>query len=111
MELNRRHRTSITGYHKEASSDLFTLYINDIVDQISVSKIQMYADDIVLYNTMSNMESLKNDMSKVARWCKVNELTMNLDKTKYQIFPKNTRMDIKKVKTVILKWDKQALKK
>ena len=66
---------------------LFTLYINDIVDQISASKIQMYADDIVLYNTMSNMEPLKNDMSKVARWCKGNELTMNLDKTKYHIFP------------------------
>ena len=31
---------------------LFTLCINDIVDQISASKIQIYADDIVLYNTM-----------------------------------------------------------
>ena len=54
----------------------------------------MYADDIVLYNTMSNMESLKNDMSKTARWCKGNKLTMNLVKTKYQIFPQNTHMDI-----------------
>ena len=76
---------------------LFTLYINDIVDQITESKIQMYADDIVLYNTMTNVESLKNDMSKIARWCRGSELTMNLDKTKYQIFPKNAHIDTKKL--------------
>ena len=76
---------------------LFTLYINDIVDQITESKIQMYADDIVLYNTMTNLESLKNDMSKIACWCRGSELTMNLDKTKYQIFPRNAHVDTNKL--------------
>ena len=40
---------------------LFTLYINDIVGQITFSNIQMYADDIVLYNTMKNLDQLRED--------------------------------------------------
>ena len=44
---------------------LFTLYINDKVHQIDSSKIQIYADDIVLYNTLSNIDKLREDMSRV----------------------------------------------
>ena len=90
---------------------LFILYINDIVNQIISSKKQMYADDIVLYNTMSNIEYLREDMSKVACWCNGNDLTMNLDKTKYQIFPKNTHVNMKELSdNCIIKVGQASLK-
>ena len=54
----------------------------------------MYVDDIILYNTMKNLDQLREDMSRVSHWCNGNELTMNLDKTKYQIFPQNTHVDM-----------------
>ena len=48
----------------------------------------MYADDIVLYNTIdNNYDAFLHDLQNVADWCQGNELTMNIDKTKYQIFP------------------------
>ena len=90
---------------------LFTLYINDIVGQINFSKIQMYADDIVLYNTMSNLEHLREDMLKIACWCNGNNLTMNLDKTKYQIFPRNTHVDMNELsENCIIKGGQAGLK-
>ena len=56
----------------------------------------MYADDIVLYNTVEkNMNVMRLDLSRVVECCKANELPMNIDKTKYQLFPcsKHVNMD------------------
>ena len=77
---------------------LFSIYINDIVNQVVVSKIQMYADDIVLYTDIeNNFDAYQQDMERVVDWCIGNELTMNIDKTKYQIFPTNRRTDIERM--------------
>ena len=79
-------------------TQLFSLYIDDIVNHIILSKIQMYADDIVhvLYTTVeNNLDGLRADIDQVAKWCNGNELTVNIDKTKYQIFPKNKNENFK----------------
>ena len=63
---------------------LFSIYINDIVEHVKYCKIQMYADDIVLYNNIdNNFEAFLHGMQNVVDWCQRNELTMNIDKTKY----------------------------
>ena len=99
--LNRKQFTVINGASSSMESvlfgvpqrsvvgpQLFSIYINDIVDHVKNSKIQMYADDIVLYNNIdTNFEAFLHDMQNVIDWCRGNELTMNIDKTKYQIFP------------------------
>ena len=77
---------------------LFSIYINDIVNQVVVSKIQMYADDIVLYTDIeNNFDAYQQDMERVVDWCIGNELTMNIDKTKFQIFPTNRRIDVEHI--------------
>ena len=55
----------------------------------------MYADDIVLYNTIdNNYDAFLHDLQSVADWCQCNELTMNINKTKYQIFPNNRHTNV-----------------
>ena len=50
-------------------------------------------------------------MSRVSCWCNRNELTMNLDKTKYQIFPKNTHVNLKELsENCIIKVGQASLK-
>ena len=47
----------------------------------------------------------------MSSWCNVNELTMNLDKTKYQIFPKNTNENSKELtENCIIKVGQASLK-
>ena len=77
---------------------LFILYINDIVNQVTFSKIQMYADDIVLYTTVeNNINLLQEDIKCIFDWCDGNKLTMNIKKTKYQVFPRNKHVDMDKL--------------
>ena len=48
---------------------LFTLFINDIANHVNYSNIQMYADDIVLYNTVeNNMNEMQLDLANVVEW-------------------------------------------
>ena len=74
---------------------LFSIYINDIVNQVKTSKIQMYVDDIVLYNDIdNNIDAYRQNLENVVNWCKGNELTMNIDKAKYQILPTGKQVDV-----------------
>lgn len=62
---------------------LFLLFINDIVDNISVH-VKLYADDCVLYNTINTIQDqiiLNNDFSKVITWCEQWQMTVNFEKT------------------------------
>ena len=78
---------------------LFLLYINDLTHVIQNCKFFLYADDIVLFKEMDKNQVarsftlLQEDVTAVANWCKVNELTINLSKTKAQFFPKSRNVD------------------
>ena len=60
---------------------LFLLYINDLPDCFSESRIAMFADDTSLYNfgPKANDESF-NDVETMSRCFKDNKLTLNTDK-------------------------------
>ena len=108
---NRKQSTVINGIKSSIESvsfgvpqgsvvgpQLFSIFINDVVDHVKNSKIQMYADDIFLYNTIdNNYGDFLLDLQNVANWCQGNELTMNIDKTKYQIFPKNRHTNVETI--------------
>ena len=70
---------------------LFSLYIVDIVDNISCNSLQ-YADDTTLYqhcklkNLQNCIEKLESNLQIVSDWALQNSLVFNDDKTKYMLF-------------------------
>ena len=74
---------------------LFLMFINDLVSSIQHCKYYMYADDIVMFKNLSrenpelDLALFKQDIKSIERWCLVNELTINIKKTKLQYFPCN----------------------
>ena len=56
----------------------------------------LYADDMVLYRTLEDEDCIKDfqaDMDNVYEWCNRNKLTINIEKNKAQLFPKNPNTD------------------
>lgn len=66
---------------------LFTIYINSLANVVRHSKLQMYADDTVIYGT--DLVKLKEDLDHVISWCNENILTLNIKKTKWMILTPN----------------------
>ena len=65
------------GYHKGVFLYHSSLFINDIIDTIQHSKVQMYVNGTVFYNTISdNTANITSDLIKLEGWCNVNELIL-----------------------------------
>ena len=69
---------------------LFLLFINDIDQNLIHSKVQLYADDTVLY-ACHDLEGFAHqwvveDIGLLMRWCCNNRLTININKTKVMLF-------------------------
>ena len=78
----------------------FILYVNDLQQAIPYAKIQLYADDTVLYVSGSDKRSLETNLQLglncLNRWCRLNKLTINASKTKMMSF--GTRHAVKKIR-------------
>ena len=59
----------------------FILYVNDMQAAVRESKIQLYADDTVIYAEGENHEaaawSLQPSRNQFSKWCKANKLSLN----------------------------------
>jgi len=68
---------------------LFIIYINDLPSVIEHCKIQLYADDTLVYfssSSISNIESkLSEDLESVINWLNSNFLFLNYSKTKVML--------------------------
>ena len=69
---------------------LFIIYINDISNAISNSKVSLYADDTVIYISHSDyitaVHLIQSDLEGVYSWCNSNKLTINCKKTKFCLY-------------------------
>ena len=70
---------------------LFIIYVNDISNASNLFKFILYADDTTLTTTLNldidNFDELINrELYKISDWLKVNELSLNVDKSKFMIF-------------------------
>ena len=84
---------------------LFIIYINDISNAVSNSRVSLYADDTVIYISHSDyitaVHLIQTDLEGVYSWCDSNKLTINCKKTKFclygmrSIIRKGKMLDIK----------------
>ena len=71
----------------------FLCYINDITQICKGSHILLYADDTVLYKSISDkerfidMHNFKQDVNRLVIWCQRNRLSINVKKTKFDFHP------------------------
>ena len=68
----------------------FLIYINDLQGILGNTNFHLYADDTVIYCMNENIElaeiELQAVLDKFSKWCKINALTINTNKTKTMIF-------------------------
>jgi hypothetical protein len=74
---------------------LFILYINDLGNALTYAKLNLFADDTLLYIAAENLEEAVNkmnaDLLSLSSWLNLNKLKLNIENTKYMIikFKKN----------------------
>ena len=65
---------------------LFLLYIDDLPDILINSQVSLYADDTVIYTSISGVDQacnvLQQDLNLLQNWCEMNKLTINCKKKK-----------------------------
>ena len=78
---------------------LFIIYINDIVNSIKNSKINLFADDTLLYYSDHNVDNaiikINEDLNELQKWLQENNLSLNIKKTKAMIINKRNLTNIK----------------
>lgn len=74
---------------------LFLIYINDIVNSSSDSKLLIYADDTTLLINDKNLDALHvkvtSELNNVKCWIRANRLRLNISKTNYILFQNRSR--------------------
>ena len=71
---------------------LFLLFINHLGSVIKLSKYKLYEDDTVLYSDCTGetdgilKANIQHDLDHVSTWCKLNDIMMNMKKTKTMMF-------------------------
>ena len=73
---------------------LLILYSNDIPNSLKYFKLILFADDTTVYISGEDVTDLfrclNHDLSKLNDWFKANKLSLNVNKTNYILFNKNT---------------------
>ena len=89
----------------------FLVYVNDIQQALDDCKVKLYADDTVLYQSHVNgkeaASKLQASLDLFVNWCSVNQLTINIKKTKSMVF--GSRHRVKKAGHVDMKINNEPL--
>jgi hypothetical protein len=77
---------------------LFLLYVNDLSNVISNAHINIYADDVVVYCSDSNLSKLQNHMQNIMddvyKWYVENKLTLSIDKCSTMVINNDLKPDV-----------------
>ena len=69
---------------------LFSIYINDLPSCLNMFKMITYADDTTLLCDLNNDNdietSINDELCKITNWLLVNQLSLNVKKTKFMVF-------------------------
>ena len=76
---------------------LFNIFINDVAEVVKDCSIIIYADDIVIYKSSKNLDTIKSsiesDLSNLHEYFTVNNQYINLSKTKGMIFSRHRNIN------------------
>ena len=76
---------------------LFLIYVNDLPKATNILDTIMFADDTNLFYSHHDIKTLFStvnaELQKIADWFKANRLSLNIKKTKYTFFHKNSVKD------------------
>ncbi|XP_075162651.1 uncharacterized protein LOC142235284 [Haematobia irritans] len=87
---------------------LFSIYVNDLPNQLLNSKIHLYADDVQIYlsckhdSLADGVSRINEDLERVCIWAASNSLTLNPHKSKCMIIT-NKRRNITNYNPVLLR--------
>ena len=74
----------------------FLTYINDLQGILGNNAYQLYAGDTVIYCTSKEVKSAEMELQmlldKFSKWCTINALTINTNKTKIMLFGSRNRI-------------------
>ena len=89
----------------------FLVYVNDLQGTLNECGLKLYADDTVLYQSGLNWQEAANklqpSLDQFMHWSAVNQLTLNVNKTKLMVF--GSRNKVKKAKHAVVRANGQAL--
>ena len=84
------------GYGTILGHLLFIFYINDIVSVIRNLKINMYADDCILYTSGNDwnrmMQKIQPEIDNVQQWCTSNRLNIIVSRSRILLFGSHTKL-------------------
>ena len=76
---------------------LFLIYVNDLKDASKSLDCIMFADDTNFFYSHKNIKGLfytvNSELEKISQWFKANKLSINIKKTKFTLFHKNSSKD------------------
>ena len=108
------HRTQVTridGYDSESKYVqmgvpqgsilgplLFLIYINDLVSATTLATFYLFADDTAVTIKAKSFAELQQKVNRVTsditQWFRANRLSLNVQKTNYQIYARNESQDL-----------------
>jgi hypothetical protein len=75
----------------------FLIYINDLPNCVSHCKVNMYADDTVIYYASNSLDDIKKcineDLKIINNWLQSNKLSLNTDKTEFMLVGTRQRLN------------------
>ena len=80
----------------------FVLYVNHLPYSIQQCRVKQYADDTTLSGDVLDLEKLKNDAERVAKWVEANKLRLNVMKTNLLLMSRKRRaQELQQVKVKV----------
>ena len=93
--------------------EYFLVYVNDVQNVLNDCDVKLYADDTVICQSGVNSKIASGKLQTslldlFVNWCLINQLTINIQKTKVMIF--GSRHILKKAKNINIKINGTTLK-